>query len=111
MKRLLTFLILIILPALSFSQKTETTFYDKAKIYYPATEQQLQEISDYRNDSLNGESIGFAENGNVVFKKHYTHGKLNGTSEGFYENGKTKDKSFYLNGLQEGEFITYYKDS
>ncbi|MFV0377837.1 MAG: TonB family protein [Mangrovibacterium sp.] len=67
-------------------------------------------ILNYKNGELDGQQVGFFENGNIASKINYLQGVKNGQQEYFYSNGNTKEVSQYTNGNLEGLQIVYSED-
>ncbi len=69
---------------------------------------QLVERSNYKADSLDGESIFYHPNGQMEEKRHYKNGRADGKFESFYSNGSLESEYFFVNNKMEGEYKKYY---
>jgi TonB family protein len=136
MKKTFSLAILLIIPTIFFSQKTEMTFLDGD--FKPTKKKDLCEyyrkviktdtgyyVRDYYiNDLLkmsglfsdkelkinNGYFVWYFEDGIKNKEANFVEGMYHGTELNYYENGKIKSSEFFRYGKSEGVFVSYFKN-
>ena len=67
-------------------------------------------ITYFVNDNLEGESIGYFNNGSISSITNYKNNRKHGPSITYYSNGNIKSTCIYTNHRQSGEYTFYYQD-
>lgn len=73
-------------------------------------ENNLRDISYYKNGELNGISVGFYKSGQPYSVGNYKKGEFNGNVSLYFDNGNLNSSDNYANGLQEGYSYLYYRN-
>lgn len=67
-------------------------------------------VLNFINGEMNGQQLGYFENGKIASKTNYINGIIDGVREYYYTNGNIKEISDYKNGLLEGVQRLYSED-
>jgi len=67
-------------------------------------------VLNYKEDELNGEQVGYYDNGQLASRIHYSTDERDGKSEYYFENGKLQEIRNFKNGEYEGENLIYARD-
>ncbi|MFM7661864.1 MAG: toxin-antitoxin system YwqK family antitoxin [Bacteroidota bacterium] len=74
------------------------------------TNQQIEKIACYKQDTLYGEYTTYNEVGNIRVHGFFESGKKYGKWEWYGDNGKLDSEGSFLNDLQEGEWRYYFSN-
>jgi antitoxin component YwqK of YwqJK toxin-antitoxin module/Tfp pilus assembly protein PilF len=92
--------------------KKSHAFYDQKgnvqgpdTIFYPSGK--INEIKQYRNDTLNGPTLSYFLNGNKKFEINVVDGKDNGYYTSFYANGQPESEGWIQDDDYQGEWLFY----
>ena len=75
--------------------------------YYFDSNKLKSEIN-YANDTLNGKSVNYFDNGNIKSVGDYLKGQKNGKWNYYIQNAEKDYEESYQNGLLNGSYISYY---
>lgn len=107
MKSFLYFLVMILLPALAFSQGvTRETFHDKEK----RNLKEVYQVKDTLSNILQGKYISYYLNGNVESKGEFAHNETIGVWEFYYETGKLKMRGVLKQNANFGHWEYFYEN-
>lgn len=105
-------------------KKSEKTYYPDGKLrsitelnkdglpdgwqsfYYPNG--QLKEETNFTNGNENGKSIGYFEDGSIMYESFFKEGLLQGTLKLYHRNGKLESEQFYKKNKKHGICKGFY---
>ena len=78
-----------------------TTFYPDGSI---------SSVSNFINDTLDGQKFWYFENGQIEIEENFTMGLYNGPFVAYFEDGNLLQKGTFENDLPTGSWLTYHKN-
>lgn len=79
-------------------------------LYYGDNKENVNEISFYANDTLEGKKYLFFENGGLMEEVNYVKGKKSGEQIAYFKNGKTKSVTNFNNNVPIGKAKEFYEN-
>ncbi|WP_274474210.1 toxin-antitoxin system YwqK family antitoxin [Mangrovimonas aestuarii] len=76
--------------------------------YYRENGKTLENIIEFKNDTINGIQEDYWENGNLKVAMQITMGNFNGKNTHYYKSGQIKEIDFMKNDMFNGKTTTYH---
>lgn len=76
--------------------------------YFPSGK--VEQMSDYKNNKLEGNRILFYENGDTMILETYKNAIYEGTYRSYFEGNILESNGQYVDGKMDGEWQFYYKN-
>ncbi len=114
MKRILPFIILLILAAVTgCGNKGDEPIKDGVKTSYFFKGGPIKSEMTYKNGQLNGMSTTYYKDGVTRSETNYLNGKIHGSLKRYAPNGKLAGEAIFQNGVQVSEkrYIKEGKDA
>ena len=91
-----------------YSRKT-TDYAKQGEFMRINPEGNVIEWAVYADDTLHGQRILFADNGDTVVVEHYENGLFQGPYRAYYEGNRLELEGTYIGNVMDGEWKRYYK--
>ncbi|MFK7948210.1 MAG: toxin-antitoxin system YwqK family antitoxin [Saprospiraceae bacterium] len=80
------------------------------KRYYYHSNGQLREVSEFKNNRVEGEQLRWAANGQLVWKANYINNSRHGLFETWWEDGSPKERSYQQGNYKNGSILRWHRD-
>lgn len=94
----------------SNGQKRYNKLIKNGKRYEYHSNGQLREISNFKDDKLEGEQLRWLANGQLYWKANYVNGYRTGLFETWWENGRPKERSYQQGNNKHGPVLRWHRD-